>query len=69
MNKKKAVTKVLISLENGFSIREVREFHTDVKTNKTIQVSSTVAVFLGNKIFQDGFKNSQEALKYYRTER
>lgn len=65
MNKKRLNTKVLMPLDDGFSIREIREIHTDVKTDKRTQTGSTIAVFQGKKVVEKGFKNTQEALKYY----
>jgi len=65
MNKKRAKTKILKNLDDGFSIREVRDYHTDTKTDKTTQTGSSVAIFQGKKQFKDGFKNTNEALKYY----
>ena len=65
MNKKRLNTKVLMPLSDGFSIREIREFHTDTKTDKTTQTGSSVAVFQGKKVIEKGFKNTQAAFKYF----
>lgn len=64
MNKKRSNTKVLVSLDAGFSIREVREYHTD-KNDKVTQTGSTVAIFQGKKQIKSGFKNTDAALTYY----
>ena len=66
MNKKKANTKVLLNLDGGFSIREVRQFHTDTKTDVTKQTGSSIAVFQGKKQIKGGFKNTDAALTYYK---
>lgn len=64
MNKKKANTKVLVNLDAGFSIREVREFHTD-KNEVVTQTGSSIAIYQGKKQIKSGFKNTDAALTYY----
>lgn len=66
MNKKKANTKVLVPLDAGFSIREVREIQTDVKTDRKTQTGSSIAIFQGKKQIKGGFKNTDAALTYYK---
>lgn len=66
MNKKRANTKVLVNLDGGFTIKEVRYFHTDTKTDVTKQTGSNIAVFQGKKQIKGGFKNTDAALTYYK---
>lgn len=65
MNKKRADTKVLVPLDSGFSIREVREFKTDSKTDVRTQIGSTIAIYQGKKMVKDGFKNTEKAKEYF----
>jgi hypothetical protein len=64
MNKKVNNVKILQSLDNGYSIREVRDIHVDVKTGKKTQKGSTIALYQGKKMKLDGFKNKQEAIDF-----
>ena len=66
MNKKRLNTKVLMPLSDGFSIREIRDFHTDTKTDVTKQTGSSIAIYQGKKQIKGGFKNTDAALTYYK---
>lgn len=64
MNKKVNNVKILQSLDNGYSVREVREYKEDVKTGTRTQTGSTIALYQGKKMKLDGFKNKQEAIDF-----
>lgn len=66
MNKKINNVKILQTLDNGYSIREVREYKEDVKTGTRTQTGSTIALYQGKKMKLDGFKNKQAAIDFYK---
>lgn len=62
MNKKRAHQKVLVPLDKGYTIREVRQFKEE--KGKTTQTGSYIAIYKGKKEFLKGFKNVQEAREF-----
>jgi len=67
MNKKRAPQKVLVPLDLGYTIREVRQFKEE--KGKRIQTGSYIALFKGKKEVQGGFKNVIEARGFFNDSR
>ena len=68
MNKKTAVTKVLLSLRDGYSIKEAREFKEDIKTGKKTQTGSGIYIYSGRTRQGERFKNRADALIHFHEE-
>ncbi len=65
MNKKINNVKILCSLDNGYSVREVRKYKENVKAGTRTQTGSTIALYQGKKMKLDGFPNKQAAIDFY----
>jgi len=63
MNKKRATGKVLVPLDRGYTIREIRTFREE--KGKQIQTGSYIALYKAKKEEMKGFKNVAEARQFF----